>query len=42
MTRILPQRITVEHIIGNIDYMRHSGGHIVYRGAEYWIDWAYS
>lgn len=28
MTRILPQRITVEHIIGNIDYMRHSGGHI--------------
>jgi hypothetical protein len=41
MTRILPQRITDEHIIGNIDYMRHSGAHIVYRGAEYWIDWAY-
>lgn len=32
MTRILPQRITGEHIIGNIDYMRHSGAHIVYRG----------
>lgn len=41
MTRILPQRITGEHIIRNIDYMRHSGAHIVYQGAEYWIDWAY-
>ena len=34
MTRILPQRITGEYIIGNIDYMRHSGAHIVYRGGR--------
>lgn len=37
MTRILPQRITGEHIIGNIDYMRHSGARIV-NGIPYRID----
>lgn len=41
MTRILPQRITAKHITSNIDYMRHSGAHIVYGGAEYWTNWAY-
>ena len=34
MTRILPQRITAKHITGNIDYMRHSGAHIVYGGGR--------
>lgn len=32
------KRITAKYIVKNIDTMRYNGTHIMYRGAEYWIN----